>query len=103
MGMEQEVLSTGVQNADHADLRTQVLRIGGHFEQGLSAGSEQQIVEGTRVVQSQHVQLVGHDVEVGAGQKFSFSCFQPALACLCLALGTVAISTGVIGDLLATH
>ena len=50
MGMEQQVLSPGVQNADHADLRAQVFGIGGDFQQGLRAGGEQQVVEQTRVL-----------------------------------------------------
>src|SRR5262249_26373759 len=104
MGMEQQVLSPGMQNADDADLGSQVLGVGSHFEQGLSTGREQQIVEGTWVIQGQHIQLVGYgeyDVEVGSGQKFSFSCREPALACLRLALRAVSISAGVVGDLLA--
>src|SRR5215469_9886361 len=40
-------------------------------------------------------------MEVGGRQKFSFSCRQPALTCLRLALGAVPISAGVVGDLLA--
>jgi hypothetical protein len=65
-----------VQDADHADLRAEVFGISGHFEQGLSTGGEQQIVEETWVVQGQHVQFVGygeHNMEVVDGQKLSFS------------------------------
>src|SRR5262249_51498562 len=106
MGMQQKVLSPGVQNAEHANLGAQVLGIGCYLEQGLSAGGEQQIVEQTWVVQGQHIQLVGHaehDMEVVGRQKFSFSCLQPALACLRLALGATSISAGVIRDsLMAT-
>src|SRR5215475_469441 len=69
----------------------------------LRASREQQIVEQTWVVQGQDIQLVRHgkhDMEVVGGQKFSFSGRQPALARLCLALWAVAISAGVIGDVL---
>jgi hypothetical protein len=105
MGMQQKILPPGVQHADHPNLRAQMLGIGSHFQQGLSASGEQQIVEQTRVVQGEHIQLVGygeHNMEVVRGQKFSFSCRQPALACLRLALGAISISARVIGDLLAS-
>src|SRR5262249_31412838 len=106
MGMQQKVLSPGVQNAEHANLGAQVFGIGCYLEQGLSAGGEQQIVEQTWVVQGQHIQLVGHaehDMEVVGRQKFSFSCLQPALACLRLALGATSISAGVIRDSLMAN
>ena len=45
VGMQEQVLSPGVEGADDADLGSQVFRIGGDFEQGLSAGGEQQIVK----------------------------------------------------------
>jgi hypothetical protein len=35
MGMEQQVLSPGVQNADHANFGAQVFGISGYFEQSL--------------------------------------------------------------------
>src|SRR5215471_11147462 len=103
MGMQQQVLSPGVQNADHSNLGAQVPGISGYLEQGLSAGGEQQVVKQTWVVHGQDIQLVRHgknDMEVVGGQKFSLSRRQPALACLCLALGATAISAGVVGDVL---
>src|SRR5438132_9005838 len=95
----------GVQDADHADLGAQVFAIEGDLEQGLSAGGEQQVVEQTRVLQSQHVEFVGHsehNMEVAGGQEFAFAGRQPALAGLCLALGAVPISARVVGDGLMT-
>jgi hypothetical protein len=38
------------------------------------------------------------NVEVGHAEQILFAPCQPALACLGLALGTVAVATGVIGD-----
>ena len=38
--MEQEILSPGVKNADHTDIRTKVFGIAGYFQQCLSAGGE---------------------------------------------------------------
>jgi hypothetical protein len=72
--MQQQVLPPGVQNADHADFGPQVFGIGRDLQQGLRAGSEQQIVEQTRVVQGQHIEFMGHsehNMEVAGGQEFS--------------------------------
>ena len=43
-----------------------------------------------------------YDVEVGDAEEFCFSCGEPALASLCLALGTVPVPAGVIRDGLMT-
>ncbi len=97
VGMQQQVLPPGVQNADHADLCSQVLGIGRDLPQGLRTGSEQQVVEQTRVVQGQHIEFMRHSehhMEVAGGQEFSFAGRQPTLACLGLALGAVPISAG---------
>ena len=37
-------------------------------------------------------------VEIAGVEEFAFPCRQPALARLCLTLGTVAIATRVVGD-----
>src|SRR5467141_3133968 len=95
--MQQQVLPPGMQNADHADLCSQVFGIGRDLQQGLRAGSEQQIVEQTRVVQGQYMEFMGHsehNMEVAGGQEFSLAGRQPTLARLGLTLGTVPISTG---------
>ena len=95
VGMQEQVLSPGMQDADHADLSAQVFAIDGDLEQSLSAGGEQQVVEQTRVLQGQHVEFVGHrehDMEVAGGEKFSLAGRHPALARLRLALRTVPVS-----------
>ncbi len=43
-----------------------------------------------------------YDVEVGNAEEFFLSCGEPALASLCLALGTVPVPAGVIRDGLMT-
>jgi hypothetical protein len=101
VGMQQQVLPPSVQNADHADFCAQVFGIGCDLQQGLRAGSEQQVVEQTRVVQGQHIEFMGHsehDMEVAGGQEFSLAGRQPTLARLDLALGTVPISARVVRD-----
>src|SRR2546430_13586194 len=99
--MQQKVLSPGVQNANHADLCPQVLGIGRDLQQGLRAGSEQQVVEQTRVVQGQHIEFMGnseHNMEVAGGEELSLMSRQPTLARLRLALGAVPISARVVRD-----
>src|SRR5437016_12808810 len=103
--MQKQVLSPSVQDADHADLGAQVFAIDSDFQQGMSAGGEQQVVEQTRVLQGQHIEFVRHsehDMEVAGGQEFSLAGRQPALAGLGLALGAVPVSARVVGDGLMT-
>jgi hypothetical protein len=90
-----------MQNGEEADFSSEVLGVGGNFEHGLRAGAEQQIVEQPWVTLTQRVQLMGQgkdDVEVGHAEQILFAPCQPALACLSLALGTVAVATGVVGN-----
>ena len=101
MRMQSQVLSPGVQNAEEADLGPEVLGVSRNFEHGLSAGAEEQIVEQPWMALTERVQLVGQgkdDVEVGHAEQILFAPCQPSLACLGLALGTVAVATGVIGN-----
>ena len=45
MRMEQQVLSPCVEDGEEADLGAQMFRVGGHLQQRLRAGCEQQVVE----------------------------------------------------------
>ena len=90
-----------MENANHADLCAQVLGIGRDLQQGLRTGSEQQVIEQTRVVQGQHIEFLGHSehhMEVAGSQEFSLAGRQPTLARLSLALGAVPISARVVRD-----
>jgi len=60
VGVQEQVLSPGVQDRDHADLSPQMFGIGCDLQQGLRAGGEQQMVKQTLVFQSQHVEFVRH-------------------------------------------
>src|SRR5215469_1793302 len=105
MGMQEQVLSPGVQNGNHTDIGSQVFRIRCDREQSLCAGREQQIVKQARVLQSQDIQLVryGEDnVEIAGVEEFAFPGRQPTLTRLCLTLGAMAIATRVVGDGLIT-
>jgi hypothetical protein len=59
MRMQSQVLSPGVQNAEKADLGSEVLGVGGNFEHGLSASAEEQIVEQPWIALTERIQLVG--------------------------------------------
>ena len=101
MRVQSQVLSPGVQDAEEADLGSEVLGVGGNLKHGLSGGAEEQIVEQPWIALTERVQLVGQgkdDVEVGHAEQILFAPCQPALACLGLALGTVTVATGVIGN-----
>jgi len=105
VGVQEQVLSPGVQDGNHADLSSEVLRVGCDFQQGLRSSGEQQIVKQARVLQRQHIQFVRqgeHDMEIAGVEEIVLACRQPALASLRLTLGAVTIATRVIGDGLIT-
>jgi hypothetical protein len=106
VGMQEQVLTPGMQDAGDTDLSSQVFGIGCDFQQGLCAGGEQQIVKQTWVFQGEHIEFVGHgehDMEIAGRQEFALAGRQPALAGLSLALGAVPVSARVVGDgLIAT-
>jgi hypothetical protein len=90
-----------VQDGEEADFSPEVPGVGGNFEQGLSGGAEEQIVEQPRVPLAERVQLVGQgkdNVEVWDAEKVLFASCEPTVARLRLAFGTVSVATGVIGD-----
>jgi hypothetical protein len=95
--MQKQVLSPRVKDGDDTDLGSEVFGIGCDFQQGLCAGSEQQIVKQTRVFQGQHIEFVSeHDMETSGVEEFAYR--QPTLAGLRLTLKAVPISTRVVGD-----
>jgi len=105
VGMQRQILSPGVEDAEKTDLGSQVLCIGSEFEHCFPAGTEQQVVEHLGVPLAKCVEFVRQrkdHMKVGDAQQFLFSRGEPALTRLGLALGAVPVSTGVIGDGLMT-
>ena len=105
MRMQEQVLPPGVQDADETNLRTQSFGIGRHFEHGVRAGAEEQVIQNPGVAQTERVQLMRqgeYDVEVGNVEEFFFACGEPALASLRLTLRAVPVPAGVIRDGLMT-
>jgi len=94
MGMQEQVLPPSVQDADEPNLGAEPLGVGRDFEHGRGTGSKEQVVQNPGVVLTEGVQLMRqceYDVEVGDAEEFFFSCGEPALASLCLALWTVPV------------
>ena len=99
--MRLQGLSPGMQNAEEADLGTEMLGIGSDFQQGCGAGLEQEREENPLVLPDQRDQRVRHaedQVIVAHRQQFLLAGAQPLLAGVGLALRTVAISAGVVRD-----
>jgi hypothetical protein len=53
MGMSLEGLPPGVQNAEKADLGTEVFRVGGNLKQSFRTGAEEQVVQQALVLQNE--------------------------------------------------
>jgi hypothetical protein len=59
MGMSEQVLAPGMENAEDTDFGAQVLGVRRDFQQGGGGGGEQEMVKLTGVVLGQEVELVG--------------------------------------------
>jgi hypothetical protein len=89
----EQVGAPGMQDGEKSDLGSEPFGIGGHFEQGLGTGREQQVEEWFGRSQCQRVQFVGkgeYDMEVVGVEQVALLCFEPSPASLRLALGTAA-------------
>ena len=97
-----QLLIPGVQHHGDAGRAAQV--VAAELEQCLGGGLEEQVQQGALVVlvaQDQGVELVRqreHVVEIGHGQQFCLSCFEPLRLDQRLALGAVAVAAGVVGE-----
>ena len=101
MRMQQQVLTPGVQDAQEADLGSQVLRVGRDFEQCRRRWSETAGHRALRVALAKRIQLMRQredHMEVRHAEHFLFAGGEPALARLRLALRAVPVAAGVIGD-----
>src|SRR6185437_8074407 len=95
VGMQQQVLSPGVQDGEGADVSAEPLRVARDFDQGLGCGSEQQIVELARAGEGKDVEFMRHgeyDMEVADGKQFLLPCLEPLFPRSGLALGTVSVT-----------
>lgn len=96
-----EVLTPRVQDAEQANVGSQVLGVASTLKERRGTGAEEQVVEQPLVLQHECGQFMGQredDVEVGHRQQLGGARGQPSGACVALALGTVPVATRVIGD-----
>src|SRR5271167_1271614 len=103
MRMVQQILSPGVQHAEEADFRTEMLRIGGDGVQRLRRRPEQDIIDQGLVLErngGDQVRNGEHDMEVGHVEKLRLTVLEPLRPCQTLALRTIAIAARVVGDAL---
>ena len=103
--MVRQILSPGVQHAQEADFRTQMLWIGGDDAQRFRRRPEQDIVDDGLVLERDDLDLLGHrehHVEVGHVEQFRLAVLKPLSLCETLAFRTVAISARVVGHTLMT-
>ena len=98
-----QVLSPGVQHAQKADLRAQVLRIGGDRAQRLRHRPEQDVVDHGLVLERDDGDLVRHrehHVEVRHVEQFRLTVLEPLRACETLAFRAVPVAARVVRDAL---
>ena len=99
VGMVFEFLVPRVQHAEEADFGAETPRVAGDLEQGLGAGSKQQIVERLFIGESERRERVRqreNDVEVARRQNLGTPRIEPAMAGVGLALRAVPIAARVI-------
>ena len=101
MRMNFEFLAPGMQHAEEANFRAEVLRITSHFEECFRTGTEQEIVEDFLVLQNQGSQAAGEcedHVQIARRKQLSSTRSDPAVPSSGLTLRAVAISAAVIRD-----
>jgi len=97
--MKHQVLAPGVQHHQTANVRSQVLRIGGDFQERPGGRTKQDAVDHTFVLQCQRSQFMRqreHHVEVRYGKQFAFAFLQPDSPGHRLALGAVPVAAGIV-------
>ena len=88
-----------MQDAEEADLGSEVARIASDLEQRLGTGMEQQVENNLLVLQRQRREFARHredSMHVARGQKFLFTRLEPAYAGVALTAGAMPVATRVI-------
>jgi len=101
MRMVFQFLCPGMENAEKPDLGAQMFGIASDLEKGLSAGTEQQVIEHPFVLECKRRQQTGKredDVNIWGGKQFLTAFFDPTFPGVGLALGTMPISARVVRD-----
>lgn len=101
VGMMGEVLRPGVQHRGEADLSAKVTRIRSNLQQGLSRGMEEKVIEAFGAGKKEGTEGVRkreYRVEMPGRKHTGKRSLNPLRAFTSLALGAVAIATGVVGN-----
>ena len=96
-----EGLAPAMQDRDHADLGAEMFGIGADGADRLGRGLEEDIVDDRLVLQGDRCERGRHgedEMEIRDWQKFGAAVGQPLGAGQALALGTVPIAAGIVGD-----
>lgn len=96
-----QLLSPGMEYAQEADLRPQVLGIYGDLTECCSAALEQQVVDGSLVLQGKRSQIMGKredHMRVADAEKLSGTSREPFVAGVGLALWAMPVSAREEGD-----
>lgn len=99
--VEPEVLSPRMEDGGETDLGSEVLLVAGDGLERLCCGTEEHAVHEALVAEGERTKLVGEsedDMEVMDGQEPCFSFVEPLGLFEALALRTVTITAGVVGD-----
>ncbi len=99
----QQILSPGVQHSEEADLRTEMLRVGGDDAQRLRRRPEQVIVDHSLVLKCDGGDQIlhgEHHVEIGHIEQLGLTVLRPLRPRQTLALGAVAIAARAVTDTL---
>jgi len=102
VGMMREGLAPGMENSQEPDGGPEVAGVGRHLQQCPGRSLEQEPIDHLRVLEGHGGQELGqgeHDVEVGDGQEVRLLGLEPLGRLTALALGTVPVPAGVVGDL----
>jgi hypothetical protein len=101
MRMMLQALVPGMEHAEEADLRAEVLGIASDLQRSCSAGMKQQVVDPTFILQGEGSQFPRQgvdDVHVAGGQQLLSPRLEPAQARVALTLGTVPVPARVVRD-----
>jgi hypothetical protein len=98
-------LTPGVENAQEADLSSQMLWIGCYFQQSGGASFEQKSKQSPFVLPDERSQPVRHaedEIEIVGREKFLLPRLKPFIPRVGLTLRAMAVAAGVVGDGLKT-
>jgi hypothetical protein len=99
--MADQGLAPGVENAQDADLRAEMPRVGGDFAERGRARLQEPGVQPRTIAIGQRQQRMRQredDVHIRHVEQVTLAGVEPALPCLRLALRAVAVPTRIVGD-----